>query len=169
MQTERVRLDTWKEISAELRVSERTARRYEMREDLPVHRHMHERRESVYAWADELALWKQSRSASGGPRSHSPDDHWPADATQRLPLIGRDQQRNLLLRAVEAARLGHGSLVLIDGKPGIGKSHLIRVILGQAQRGGCFGMVCHCREMEGAPPYRPIHRDAGILRAGCPA
>ena len=156
MPTDRVRLDTWKEISAELRVSERTARRYEMREDLPVHRHMHERRESVYAWADELALWKESRSAAGGPRSHSSDDHWQANATQRLPLIGRDQQRNLLLRAVEAARLGHGSLVLIEGEPGIGKSHLMRVLLAQAEQEGCFGMVGHCRDMEGAPPYGPF-------------
>jgi tetratricopeptide (TPR) repeat protein len=169
-------LDSWKEISAELRVSERTARRYEVRENLPVHRHMHDHRSSVYAWSDELEFWKQSRSSadgvsrasqSGGSSSgtnaatemdhagagSAPDDR---QAGADLLLIGRDQERDSALRALDAARSGRGSVVLIAGEPGIGKTHLARVILAEAGRRGCFGLVGHCRDMEGAPPYAPF-------------
>src|SRR3954453_11759530 len=66
MQSGRVRLDGWKEISTGLGVSERTARRYESQECLPVLRHIHEKRGSVYAWSDELESWKQARSAGVG-------------------------------------------------------------------------------------------------------
>jgi tetratricopeptide (TPR) repeat protein len=179
MQTPRVRLDSWKEISAELRVSERTARRYEILESLPVHRHMHDRRGSVYAWSDELESWKQSRSRAAGDglsrdplnegyRSGTNEaadldrggatenvlDYWQAGT--HLPLIGRDQERDLILRAVDAAHSGRGSVVLIGGEPGIGKTHLVRVILAEAARRGCFGVMGHCRDMEGAPPYAPF-------------
>ena len=64
METWRARLDGWKEIASELGVSERTARRYEVQERLPVRGHMHEARGSVYAWSDELASWKHGRSTA---------------------------------------------------------------------------------------------------------
>ncbi len=56
------RLESWKEISSYLRRSERTVRRWEATEELPVHRHRHEKRGSVYAYASELDAWWQSRS-----------------------------------------------------------------------------------------------------------
>ena len=59
------RLESWKEISSYLRRSERTVRRWEETEELPVHRHHHEKRGSVYAYANELDAWQQSRSHLG--------------------------------------------------------------------------------------------------------
>ncbi len=55
------RLDSWKEIAAYLKRDVTTVRRWEKREGLPVHRHRHEQRESVYAFAGELDSWWQSR------------------------------------------------------------------------------------------------------------
>jgi tetratricopeptide (TPR) repeat protein len=55
------RLDSWKEIAAFLGRSERTVRRWEKREHLPVHRLAHEKRGSVYAYRSELDLWRGSR------------------------------------------------------------------------------------------------------------
>jgi predicted ATPase len=46
--------------------------------------------------------------------------------------------------------------VLIGGEPGIGKSHLCRALLAEASRRGCFAVVGHCYESEGAPPYVPF-------------
>jgi TolB-like protein len=57
----RVRLDSWKEIAAYLGRSERTVRRWEEREGLPVHRLQHEQRGSVYAYCAELDAWLESR------------------------------------------------------------------------------------------------------------
>ena len=71
-------------------------------------------------------------------------------------MIGRDHERAELLRLLEAALAGRGSLALIGGEPGIGKTHLTRAILGEAARRGCFTVVGHCYELEGAPPYVPF-------------
>ena len=73
-----------------------------------------------------------------------------------IRLIGREQERIELLRLLDAAMEGHGSMVLIGGEPGIGKTHLIRAVLNDAARRGCFAMIGHCYEMEGAPPYVPF-------------
>jgi len=51
---------------------------------------------------------------------------------------------------------GHGSMVMIGGEPGIGKSHLCRALLEEARRRGALGVIGHCYEMEGAPPYVPF-------------
>ena len=58
------RLDSWKEIAAYLRRDVTTVRRWEKREGLPVHRHLHERRESVYAYPVEIDAWSDSRRSN---------------------------------------------------------------------------------------------------------
>src|ERR1700758_5401179 len=55
------RLDSWKEIASYLNRSEKTVRRWEEREGLPVHRLLHNKRGSAYAYADELDAWWESR------------------------------------------------------------------------------------------------------------
>ena len=55
------RLDSWKEIAAYLRRNERTARRWEKTEGLPVYRHAHAKRDSVYAYKKQLDAWRNSR------------------------------------------------------------------------------------------------------------
>ena len=58
-----VRLDSWKEIAAYLQRGERTVRRWEQTEGLPVHRHVHDKAASVYAYSGELDRWIRSRGA----------------------------------------------------------------------------------------------------------
>ncbi len=50
------RLDSWKEIAAYLRCSERTVRRWEQ-EGLPVHRHPHKKKAGIYAYRAEIDIW----------------------------------------------------------------------------------------------------------------
>ena len=45
------RLDSWKEIAAYLNRDVTTVQRWEKRERMPVHRHVHQKRGSVYAVA----------------------------------------------------------------------------------------------------------------------
>jgi tetratricopeptide (TPR) repeat protein/TolB-like protein len=56
------RLDSWKAIAGYLRRTERTARRWERHEGLPVHRLSHHDRSSVYAFKSELDAWRAARS-----------------------------------------------------------------------------------------------------------
>jgi TolB-like protein/Flp pilus assembly protein TadD/predicted DNA-binding transcriptional regulator AlpA len=55
------RLDSWKEVAAYLGRSERTVRRWEEKEGLPVHRLQHKQRGSVYAYRAEIDAWLESR------------------------------------------------------------------------------------------------------------
>ena len=57
MEPESDRLDSWKEIAAHFRRDIRTVRRWEEEQGLPVHRHMHQRLASVYAFKSELDAW----------------------------------------------------------------------------------------------------------------
>jgi len=56
------RLDSWKEIAAYLNRDVTTVQRWEKREGMPVHRHVHDRMGSVYASRAELDAWAQSRN-----------------------------------------------------------------------------------------------------------
>jgi len=66
--TERSRLDSWKAIAAYLNRDVRTAHRWERNEGLPVHRHQHSSRGTVYAYASEIDDWLGSRSQRGNSR-----------------------------------------------------------------------------------------------------
>jgi TolB-like protein/Tfp pilus assembly protein PilF len=55
------RLDSWKEIAAYLKRDVTTVQRWEKREGMPVHRHLHDRMGSIYAFSSELDAWVQSR------------------------------------------------------------------------------------------------------------
>ena len=59
------RLDSWKEIATHMRRDVTTVQRWEKREGMPVHRHVHDKLGSVYASRAELDAWSQSRRPSG--------------------------------------------------------------------------------------------------------
>ncbi len=56
------RLDSWKEIAAYLKRDVTTVQRWEKREEMPVHRHLHDKMGSVYASRAELDAWTRSRN-----------------------------------------------------------------------------------------------------------
>jgi tetratricopeptide (TPR) repeat protein len=79
-----------------------------------------------------------------------------ATEDQRTPTIGRDAELALLTRLLDDAMAGRGSVALIAGEPGIGKSHLSAALLDAARRRGARALAGHCYEMEGSPPYVPF-------------
>jgi Tol biopolymer transport system component len=58
------RLESWKEIAAYLKRNVTTVQRWEKREGMPIHRHLHEKGGSVYAMPGELDAWMIGRSAN---------------------------------------------------------------------------------------------------------
>lgn len=56
---DRPRLDSWKAIAAHVQRDVTTVRRWEKREGLPVHRHVHDKLGSVYAYPEEIDEWWQ--------------------------------------------------------------------------------------------------------------
>jgi tetratricopeptide (TPR) repeat protein len=73
------RLDSWKEIAAYLRRSVRSARRWEREEGLPVHRHPHSKRDSVYAYKAELDAWWTRRGADVSRQADADDAPLPPE------------------------------------------------------------------------------------------
>ncbi|HEX5214712.1 MAG TPA: hypothetical protein VFV98_04585 [Vicinamibacterales bacterium] len=63
----RRRLDAWKEIASYLNRDVTTVRRWEKREGLPVHRHLHGKLGSIYAYSDEIDAWSERRSVAAAP------------------------------------------------------------------------------------------------------
>jgi len=55
------RLDSWKKIASYLKRDVSTVQRWERREGMPVHRHLHDRLGSVFAFRSELDAWWQGR------------------------------------------------------------------------------------------------------------
>jgi Tol biopolymer transport system component len=56
------RLDSWKEIAAYMKRDVTTVQRWEKREGMPVHRHVHDKMGSVYAFRTDLDAWARSRN-----------------------------------------------------------------------------------------------------------
>jgi len=91
------RLESWKEIAAYLGRDVTTVRRWEKREGMPVHRHVHDKGGSVYAFSSELDAWLQSRKLrleeeDEGDKAETPvdaeSDHRPKGTPQaRLWLV----------------------------------------------------------------------------------
>src|SRR5271157_2541696 len=63
-----------------------------------------------------VTLYRIVRASGGGRRG---------GARALTPLVGREEELDLLSRRWERARSGEGQLALIVGEPGIGKSRLI--------------------------------------------
>lgn len=79
------RLDSWKEIAAYLNRDVTTVQRWEKREGMPVHRHQHDKRGSVYALAGELNAWAKNRSLQTGETDPVPGPAPPAAAGAASP------------------------------------------------------------------------------------
>ena len=92
-----VRLDSWKEIAAYLKRDVTTVRRWEKREGLPVHRHLHERRDSVYGYAREIDTWWQGRrnqlAQNGALDLVTPGPEDESSTSARVPKPDRPSPR----------------------------------------------------------------------------
>lgn len=85
------RLDSWKAIATYLKRDVTTVQRWERREGMPVHRHLHDKRGSVYALSTELEAWRSTRSVrlEGEARTEHPRGGAPSGAAPTHPLWTR--------------------------------------------------------------------------------
>jgi phage terminase Nu1 subunit (DNA packaging protein) len=70
-------LYSWKEMAVFLKCGIRTVQRWEKNEGLPVHRHRHWKRGTVYALKSELQEWLSSRDSEERKDSSSKIDFSP--------------------------------------------------------------------------------------------
>ena len=84
------RLDSWKKIASYLKRDVSTVQRWERREAMPVHRHLHDKRGSVFAFRSELDVWWGTRrvrltaeEASAGESAGLKSADFPLDKEDR--------------------------------------------------------------------------------------
>jgi tetratricopeptide (TPR) repeat protein len=65
----------------------------------------------------------------GEARERGAESRFEALRATRTPLVGRDEELALLHRRWQQAKGGDGSIVLLSGEPGIGKSRLAETLL----------------------------------------
>lgn len=70
-------------------------------------------------------------------------------------IYGRDRERAQLRELLDEAIAGHGSLVLISGEAGIGKTTLVDDLILTAQERGCLVLAGGCYDLTTTPPYGP--------------
>jgi tetratricopeptide (TPR) repeat protein len=134
----RTRLDSWKQIAAYLERHIATVRRWEKCEGLPIHRHMHTKLGSVYAYASELDAWFDGRRSDCTGPSRGPASRAGRALSARLPppppiaampawpvdIVGRDVELRRLAEVWREACRRRRQLVFIVGDAGAGKSRL---------------------------------------------
>jgi class 3 adenylate cyclase/predicted ATPase len=69
-----------------------------------------------------ISVWQVLRPSSVASRFEA------LRPSKLSPLVGRDEETELLLRRWRQASTGEGRVVLLSGEPGIGKSRLVRVL-----------------------------------------
>lgn len=131
---EPVTLESWKQIAAYVQRDTKTARRWEREEGLPVHRHSHSSRSSVYAFPGEIDAWRAMRGVV--PEPAPPPPLWKTllapprslafGATMLLCLVmvgngirppqASAQERQQVVRQVWAVPDAGGNSVSSDGR-----------------------------------------------------
>ena len=88
--------------------------------------------------------------------------------SEATPLVGRDEELDLLLRRWQQAKAGEGRVVLISGEPGIGKSRLSAALSGRIESEPHTRLRYFCSPYHQDSALYPfitqLERAAGFLR-----
>jgi Tol biopolymer transport system component len=94
------RLASWKKIAVYLKRDVSTVQRWERREGMPVHRHLHDKQGSVFAYRSELDAWWATRRVQLASTPSTPSQAGPPPSgvpPVRFRLLGRGPAALVLL------------------------------------------------------------------------
>jgi class 3 adenylate cyclase/tetratricopeptide (TPR) repeat protein len=116
---------------------------------------------ALKGFAETVRAWQ----ALGASAAESRFEALRASAT---PLVGRGEEIDLLLRRWEQAKGGEGSVVLLSGEPGIGKSRIAETVLerlsGEPHTRLRFFCSPHHQDSALYPSITQLERAAGLGR-----
>jgi predicted ATPase len=79
----------------------------------------------------------------------------PAASMSGREPYGRSAELAALRATLDEARAGRGSLALVAGESGIGKTTLVRTICDEARAGGAIVLTGGCYDLTTTPPFGP--------------
>jgi tetratricopeptide (TPR) repeat protein len=91
----------------------------------------------------------------------------PFSLAERTAFVGRETERGAICTVIDRALSGHGSLVMLGGGPGVGKTRLATEMAEYASRVGFRCLVGHCYERDEPFPYLPFVEiiESGLAQA----
>jgi class 3 adenylate cyclase/tetratricopeptide (TPR) repeat protein len=107
---------------------------------------------------DRPANATEARELMLAALTEQPVEERPANPLESLAggvFVGRERELEALREAVDGALAGRGSLQLLVGEPGIGKTRAAEELATYARVSGARVYWGRCREDEGAPAYWP--------------
>jgi tetratricopeptide (TPR) repeat protein len=119
------------------------------------------------AWEFDAATIEQAKQpAASGEDAPAPADHpqispavlevSPFSFAERTAFVGRESERGTIRAAIDRARAGHGSVVMLAGGAGVGKTRLAMEMAEYASSVGFRRLVGHCYERDEAFPFLPF-------------
>ncbi len=109
-----------------------------------------------------VRAWRATRETGAASRSEM------VHAGAPMPLVGRDEELDLLIRRWRQAKAGEGRVVLISGEPGIGKSRLLAALEEQLAAEPHTSLRYFCSPHHQDSPLYPIaarlEQEAGFDR-----
>jgi predicted ATPase/class 3 adenylate cyclase len=116
---------------------------------------------SLKGFGDPVQVWQVTGLSTV-------DSRFEALRGTATPLIGRDEEIDLLLRRWDQAKRCEGSVVLISGEPGIGKSRIAQTLMERLsnQPHICLRYFCSPHHQDSAfyPGIMQLERAAGLRR-----
>jgi len=106
--------------------------------------------------SERMTLYRIVRASGGGRRG---------GARALTPLVGREEELDILSRRWERARKGEGQLALVVGEPGLGKSRLIAEFRGRLGETPHTWVEWSSSQLLQNTPLHPI-AECGRLRFG---
>ncbi len=90
----------------------------------------------------------------------------PFDDFGQAPWVGRAKELAIIERRLESARNGHGSVVLVGGVAGVGKTRLAEQAASLSRAAGMEVLWGTCSDLQEPPPYQGLTE---VLRKGLDA
>src|ERR1700730_16520931 len=116
---------------------------------------------ALKGFTENVPIWQSLRASAAESR-------FEALRASTTPLVGRDEEIDLLMRRWQQAKQGDGCAVLISGEPGIGKSRIAETVLervsGEPHTRLRYFCSPHHQDSALYPTITQLERAAGFRR-----